>query len=172
MLLLCVGTLGCLNNAMSFQDLVSGSFEIGFNLAIRVVIAFALFVVLLIESSRVPADDPATHLELTMVHEVMVLDHSGPELAAVQYSAAMKMTVFAMAIAAVINPFPVGGGGVVTALSIGSSLVLLVGLAGAVGLIESLTARLRFRALPPLILAAFLAVGIALVAVVARQGGL
>ena len=171
-LLLSVGTLGCLNNAMSFQDLVSGSSGTEFDIAVRIVITFALFVVLLIESSRVPADDPATHLELTMVHEVMVLDHSGPELAAVQYSAAMKMTVFAMVIAAVVNPFPVGDGGAIAVLSMGSSLVLIVGLAGAIGLIESLTARLRFRALPLLILAAFLAVGIALVAVVARQGGL
>ncbi|MEO2089845.1 MAG: NADH-quinone oxidoreductase subunit H, partial [Gemmataceae bacterium] len=82
-LLLSVGTLGCLNNAMSFQDLVSGRSGTEFDIAVRVVITFALFVVLLIESSRVPADDPATPLELTMVHEVMVLDHSGPELAAV-----------------------------------------------------------------------------------------
>lgn len=171
-LLLSVGTLGCLNNVMSFQDLVSGSSGTGFDMAVRIAIAFALFVVLLIESSRVPADDPATHLELTMVHEVMVLDHSGPELAAVQYSAAMKMTVFAMVIAAVVNPFPVGDGGGIVVLSMGTSLVVLVVLAGFVGLIESLTARLRFRALPLFILAAFLAVVIALVAVVARQGGL
>jgi formate hydrogenlyase subunit 4 len=64
-----------------------------------------MFVVLLIESSRVPADDPTTHLELTMVHEVMILDHSGPELAMVQYASAMKMTMLAGIIAAVLNPF-------------------------------------------------------------------
>jgi hypothetical protein len=47
-----------------------------------VVIAF--FIVLLTENSRVPVDDPATHLELTMIHEVMVLDHSGPDFAFIE----------------------------------------------------------------------------------------
>jgi len=54
-----------------------------------------LFVLLQTEASRVPVDDPMTHLELTMVHEVMILDHSGPELAAMQYASAMKMTTYA-----------------------------------------------------------------------------
>ena len=49
-----------------------------------------LFVLLQAEAARVPVDDPLTHLELTMVHEVMVLDHSGPELAAMQYAAAVE----------------------------------------------------------------------------------
>jgi hypothetical protein len=47
----------------------------------------ALLILLQAEAARVPVDDPLTHLELTMVHEVMVLDHSGPELAAMQYAA-------------------------------------------------------------------------------------
>jgi formate hydrogenlyase subunit 4 len=64
-----------------------------------------LFVLLQAEAARVPVDDPLTHLELTMVHEVMVLDHSGPELAAMQYAAAIKMTVYAGLIAALLNPF-------------------------------------------------------------------
>ncbi len=170
-LLLIVGTLGCLNNVMSFQDLVSGTTGSGFDVCVRIAIVFALFIVLLVECSRVPADDPATHLELTMVHEVMVLDHSGPELATVQYAAAMKTTLFAMVIAAIANPFPAGDGGF-TVLSMAVTLILLVILAGGIGLIESLTARLRFQALPIFIRAGFLAVVIALIAVVARQGGL
>ena len=64
-----------------------------------------LFVLLQAEAARVPVDDPLTHLELTMVHEVMVLDHSGPELAAMQYAAALKMTIYAGLIAALLNPF-------------------------------------------------------------------
>ena len=51
-----------------------------------------------------PVDDPPTHLELTMVHEVMILDHSGPELAAMQYASALKMTIYAGLIAALLNP--------------------------------------------------------------------
>jgi hypothetical protein len=49
-------------------------------------------------------DDPLTHLELTMIHEVMILDHSGPELAAMQYAGALKMTTYAGLIAALLNP--------------------------------------------------------------------
>ncbi|MBA4192309.1 MAG: hydrogenase [Planctomycetaceae bacterium] len=171
-LLLSLGTLGCLNNVMSFQDIVSAGTRTEFDVTVLAAIVFALFVLLVIESSRVPADDPTTHLELTMVHEVMVLDHSGPELGVIQYTAAMKMTVFAMVIAAVVNPFSVAEGGVIAMLSMATSLVLLGVVAIVVGLLESLTARLRFRALPLFILAAFIAVVIALVAVVARQGGL
>jgi hypothetical protein len=66
-----------------------------------------LFVLLQAEAARVPVDDPLTHLELTMIHEVMVLDHSGPELAAMQYAAAIKMTIYAGLIAALLNPFDV-----------------------------------------------------------------
>ncbi|MCE9564675.1 MAG: NADH-quinone oxidoreductase subunit H [Planctomycetes bacterium] len=171
-LLLTLGTLGCLNNVLSFQDIVSAGTRTEFDRTVLTAIVFALFVLLVVESARVPADDPATHLELTMVHEVMVLDHSGPELGVIQYTAAMKMTVFAMVIAAVINPFSVAEGGFIVMLSMVTSLAMLGAVALVVGLLESLTARLRFRALPLFILTAFIAVVIALVAVVARQGGL
>src|SRR4030095_10941909 len=56
-------------------------------------VAAVLFAVLLAENSRVPVDDPATHLELTMVHEVMVLDHGGPDFALVQLGAGLKLFV-------------------------------------------------------------------------------
>ena len=54
----------------------------------------SLFVVALAENARIPVDDPTTHLELTMIHEVMVLDHSGPDLALIQYGAALKLYLF------------------------------------------------------------------------------
>jgi formate hydrogenlyase subunit 4 len=59
-----------------------------------VLVGASLFAMMLAECSRVPVDDPATHLELTMVHEVMVLDHSGPDLALILYGAALKLTLF------------------------------------------------------------------------------
>ena len=52
------------------------------------------FIVLLAENSRIPFDDPNTHLELTMIHEVMVLDHSGPAFGMILYGAALKLFVF------------------------------------------------------------------------------
>ncbi len=169
-LLLGLGTLAWAGHAMSFQDLVAPTTIPWLDAALRASVALALMAVLLIESSRVPADDPTTHLELTMVHEVMILDHSGPELAFVQYAAAMKMTIFAGIIAAVINPFSLVGATTDSSmLWVGASLlfsvVAIVGIAGGIGLIESLIARLRFRTLPLFTLAAFLAVALALVIV-------
>jgi formate hydrogenlyase subunit 4 len=104
-----------------------------------------LFVLLQAEAARVPVDDPMTHLELTMIHEVMVLDHSGPELAAMQYAAAMKMTIYAGLIAALLNPFDPQTH---TALCVVASLLIMAGVAVAVGCVESLTARLRMRVVP------------------------
>ncbi len=104
-----------------------------------------LFVLLQAEAARVPVDDPLTHLELTMIHEVMVLDHSGPELAAMQYAAALKMTVYAGLIAALLNPCdPLKQ----AALCVLASLAIMGGVAVAVGCVESLTARLRMRLVP------------------------
>lgn len=104
-----------------------------------------LFVLLQVEASRGPVDDPATHLELTMVHEVMILDHSGPELAAMQYSAALKMTIYAGLIAALLNPFDPF---VQPAACLLASLAIMAAVAVAVGCVESLVARLRLRRVP------------------------
>lgn len=169
--LLGLGTLSWVSNAHSFQNLVVPHDWWSIEAAVRFAIAGALFVVLLIESSRVPADDPTTHLELTMVHEVMILDHSGPELAIVQYASALKMTVLAGIIAAILNPFSVAGGDPLTVvLAAVTSIVLIVAIAVVIGLIESLTARLRFRAMPLFTFSAFMAVLVSLAVVIANQG--
>src|SRR5260370_38660292 len=67
-------------------------------------VAAALFVLTLAECSRVPVDDPATHLELTMVHEVMVLDHTGPDLAMILYANALKLGIFGAILVDVFRP--------------------------------------------------------------------
>jgi formate hydrogenlyase subunit 4 len=54
-------------------------------------VVIALFIILLTENSRVPVDDPATHLELTMIHEVMVLDHSGPDFGFIELGSFFKL---------------------------------------------------------------------------------
>lgn len=117
-----------------------------------ILLAAGLFVVLLVENSRVPFDDPATHLELTMVHEVMVLDHSGPPLAVILHGASLKLLLFAVLLAQVI--FPVAAPPGPAALGV---LVLAVFAATiAVGLVESLMARVAFRRVPLLLLTAVL----------------
>ena len=69
-----------------------------------VLVAAGLFVVMLAENCRVPVDDPNTHLELTMIHEVMVLDHGGPALGFIFYGAAVKLFVFAAMLTRLILP--------------------------------------------------------------------
>src|SRR5210317_1342621 len=71
-------------------------------------VALAFFVVLLTESSRVPVDDPATHLELTMIHEVMILDHSGPDLALIEMGAWFKLLFYSAFLTRLIFPFELG----------------------------------------------------------------
>jgi formate hydrogenlyase subunit 4 len=127
----------------------------------------ALLIVLQVETARMPVDDPATHLELTMVHEVMVLDHSGPDLAAIQYGSATKLYVAASIIATLLNPWADHG----LLLGAASNLVLCVSVAVTVGTIESLIARLKLRAVPKYIAVALSASALALLATAWRLGG-
>jgi formate hydrogenlyase subunit 4 len=112
----------------------------------------ALFIVLLAENSRIPVDDPNTHLELTMIHEVMVLDHSGPALGLIHYGAALKLFVFSAILARLVAPFPVLGLWQGWALSITALLAVAV----AIGAVESSMARLRLTNVPRLLVAACL----------------
>jgi formate hydrogenlyase subunit 4 len=128
----------------------------------------ALFVVLQIEAARIPVDDPNTHLELTMIHEVMILDHSGPDLAALQYAAAVKLFTCASVVAALVDPFSVETRPVA---AIATSFVLLGAVAVVVGLVESLIARLRMSVLPRYALLAVLASLISLGVAAATHGG-
>jgi formate hydrogenlyase subunit 4 len=105
--------------------------------------AGALFLVLLCENSRIPVDDPATHLELTMIHEVMVLDHSGPDLAFILYGSALKLWLFGAILVGALLP----GAGPAWA----SAALFLAGMAAVsvvVGLVESSVARLRLSRVP------------------------
>jgi formate hydrogenlyase subunit 4 len=120
-----------------------------------------LFVVLLVENSRIPFDDPNTHLELTMVHEVMVLDHSGPPLALVLYGAALKMMVLGAPIVRLLLPFTTG-------FWAGDALVFLAGmllLAVLTGVVESIMARLKLARIPQILVGTSLLAGFALVLV-------
>ena len=113
-------------------------------MTVSVMVAGSVFMLALAECSRVPVDDPATHLELTMVHEVMVLDHSGPDLAMVLYANALKLAVFAGIIVNVVAPHPRVGGWSGLALLVASFVAMGV----AVGIVESIMARLRLPKVP------------------------
>jgi formate hydrogenlyase subunit 4 len=133
----------------------------------RLLAACAFFLVVLAECARVPVDNPATHLELTMVHEVMVLDHSGPDLAAIQLGAAVKLTIGASIIATLLNPWA----GTPGPLAAGVNLALAVGVAVVAGTIGSLVARLRLRAVPQYVVVALASSVVALLASGWRVGG-
>lgn len=154
--------------ALSVQ---SGSVELATMLAPAgagagaMLLAAGLFTVLLVENARVPFDDPNTHLELTMIHEVMVLDHSGPPLAVSLHGAAMKLLFFAMLLSRAVLPLgELPTGLALTALA-GGVLLVTIG----VGLVESLLARFAFRHVPLLLTMGFLLCVFALL--VAWRGG-
>jgi len=141
-LFLLIGAAGAATGMSSFADLIGQLHKTPYFPVIVFPLVVALLILLQTEAARVPVDDPLTHLELTMIHEVMILDHSGPELAAMQYAAALKMTLYAGLIAALINPMdPLTSP--VAAIGVSLGLMLLVAL--LVGCIESLTARLPMR---------------------------
>jgi formate hydrogenlyase subunit 4 len=130
-----------------------------------VLLAAGLFTVLLAENSRVPFDDPNTHLELTMVHEVMVLDHSGPPLAVIMHGAALKLMLFSVFLTESV--LPVGAIGPIAGIALLIAGVLATAL--GVGLVESLMARFAFRRVPLLLLTSVLLCVFSLL--VAWQGG-
>ncbi len=123
--------------------------------------AAALFVVTLAENARIPFDDPETHLELTMIHEVMVLDHGGPDLAFILYGSAVKLFVLGALLVHLVLPFPAGGSWAGPVWLIGGELALAV----VVGIVESIMARQRLPQVPQLLIGAFAiaAVGLATV---------
>jgi formate hydrogenlyase subunit 4 len=115
-----------------------------------VLAAIALFVVALAENSRIPVDDPNTHLELTMIHEVMVLDHSGPDLALILYGAAVKFFLFGALFTRVVLGFRPEN-------VFASQAVFVAGLLGfavLVGVVESVMARVRLVRVPQLLVGA------------------
>ena len=112
--------------------------------------AIALFVVALAENSRIPVDDPNTHLELTMIHEVMVLDHSGPDLAFILYGASLKFFLFGALFVRLVADAGIAGFWAAEA----AFVVELVGFALLVGIVESVMARLRLTRVPQMLVGA------------------
>jgi formate hydrogenlyase subunit 4 len=110
--------------------------------------AVALFILFLVENCRIPFDDPPTHLELTMIHEVMVLDHSGPAFGAILYAASLKLFVLGALVLHVALPF----GAVQGWLGWISFMASMVLLAILTGVVESVMARLKLLKIPQVLL--------------------
>lgn len=112
--------------------------------------AVALLAVFLVENARIPVDDPNTHLELTMIHEVLVLDYTGPDLAFILYGAALKLWMLGTLLVGLLMP-------VHTGIRVVDSILFLLGmfaLAFLTGVLESCMARLRLMRVPQMIVGA------------------
>jgi formate hydrogenlyase subunit 4 len=118
-------------------------------------------VVMLAENSRMPVDDPNTHLELTMIHEVMVLDHGGPDFAFIMYGAALKLWILGTLLVGILLPARSGFALVDTV----GALAGMFGLAVLVGVVESTMGRLRLNRVPQLLIGATMISALALVPV-------
>ncbi len=118
--------------------------------AIILLAAAALMMVFLAENARIPFDDPNTHLELTMIHEVMVLDHSGPDFALITYTASLKLWILGALLVNALVPARQPG----AALSLAAGVAGLFALAALTGVIESVMARLRLSRVPQILIGA------------------
>jgi formate hydrogenlyase subunit 4 len=109
----------------------------------------SLFMLLLAENARVPIDDPATHLELTMIHEVIILDHSGPDLGLILYAGAVKFALFGALVVSVLVPRGRFDPWIAGAILLAGLALIAV----TVGIVEAAMARLRMDRLPQFLVA-------------------
>lgn len=132
----------------------------------------ALFIVTLAETGRVPVDNPATHLELTMIHEAMVLEYSGRYLALLEWAAGIKLLVLLTLIVNVFAPWGIATSQTPAAMGIGLAvyLVKVSGLAVLIGVIESMFAKLRLFRVPELLGVAFILALLGLVFIYTLRG--
>lgn len=139
-----IGSIALLTRHDSFDTIFAAvNLASGYTPLVKILLVVSLFIMLLAEGSRVPVDDPNTHLELTMIHEVMVLDYSGPDLAYFQYAVALKMTVISILIADLLVP------GYLTVLpALVLFAMILAAAFASVGAVESLIARSRISHIP------------------------
>lgn len=167
-LLLALGALVLATGDATFAGLLSWSDLGPFALGVKALCFVVLLILLQVEAARIPVDDPNTHLELTMIHEVMILDHSGPDLAILQYAAGLKLTICAALIAGLLNPV---SWATQPWLAAGVSLGLVLAVAVLVGCVESLIARIRMKAIPRYTAIAMVSGVLALILVVLRSKG-
>ncbi len=113
---------------------------------VLLLLSIAFLLIALVENCRIPADDPNTHLELTMIHEVMILDHGGPDLALIEYASALKLWFFAVVISNLALP-PLESYLYSYLIGLGGILAVAV----SIGVIESVVARLRLLRVPQLL---------------------
>ncbi len=152
-LMLGLFTVALSAGSLNLGELVRGALERGPSVHPSELLALtALFIVLIAEAGRIPVDNPATHLELTMIHEAMVLEYSGPDLALVEWASAVKELLFMTLLVDLFLPLGIAAGPTPGALAPAFALwtAKVFFLALAVTLVESTNAKLRFFRVPEL----------------------
>src|SRR4051812_31335276 len=146
--------LARLSGSLQLANMLGGSLAAHWPVAgaALALVVLSWFVVLLAENSRIPFDDPNTHLELTMIHEVMVLDHSGPAFGMIRYGAALKLFLFSALIVRLAIPWTTGSPWLDWPLFVAGVLAVAV----VIGVVESTMARLRMTHVPILLVVACL----------------
>ena len=162
-LLLCLAAAARVSGQISLTGIVGGLTEADWQRGapVLVLVGAALLAVLLAENARIPVDDPNTHLELTMIHEVMVLDHGGLDLGLIVAGAALKLWLMGALLVGLLLPVRTG-----TAwFDAGAFLLGMAILAVVIGTVESTIARLRMNRVPQFLIGAgaFAVVAIALI---------
>ena len=125
----------------------------------------ALFIVLIAETGRIPVDNPATHLELTMIHEAMVLEYSGPYLALIDWGSSIKQLVLMTLLVNTFFPFGLSSAWTAQTVGVGLTFYLakLLLLACMIVLVETANAKLRLFRVPELLMVAFILGALALI---------
>jgi len=131
----------------------------------QILACVALFIVLIAETGRIPVDNPATHLELTMVHEAMILEYSGPYLALIEWGASIKQLLLMCLLINAFWPFGLSAGWSAAGVAAGFGwlMVKLTLLSCAIVLVETANAKMRVFRVPELMAVAFVLGALALV---------
>ncbi len=156
-IILVFATLALATGSTGLDGIVSAGLSVGSAPFLALTIA-ALALVALAENARYPADNPATHLELTMVHEAMILEYSGPYLAMLEYASTIKLSAFVLLIANLVFPATLVGTASSPAaviLAVGATLLKLVLGMGALALLESMISKMRFYRMQEYLTGAF-----------------
>jgi len=158
--------LALLSRSLSLSGIFPGGLSSSWSLVgpVLILVVVSLFLILLVENSRIPIDDPDTHLELTMIHEVMVLDHSGVDLAYIFYGKAVKLFIFGSMVVSLIFTFKTHNLWIDTFFFI----LEMIGLAVLIGIVESTMARLRLNKVPYLLFSALMFSIIGFIIILAR----
>ncbi len=154
-------TVGLIAQTTSLSGIMKDVQVTGIPLAnpIYIMVGLALLIIIMAETTRIPVDDPATHLELTMVHEAMILEYSGRHLALMEYAAAVKQLTFITLFVNILIPHDqlIGSVGIIALiLSLIIYLIKVIVLTAVIAIIEVNTVKFRFFSIPNLAALAFI----------------